>query len=191
LRLIARGSERSACVSLDLGHDVTKAQKMKTKFLGFAGAVLLMFILSGCTTFSRSDCETMDYAERGRNGALKGETLSETSYYYLRNCESEHHVPVDREKLKRGYTDGLKTFCTAAYTQRFAANGGVYNGTCPKSEEPKFIDAFRSGRISYLESEVDRLKKEVDRLSSDVSSLESDKSDLQSRVSTLEGRTCN
>jgi len=115
-------------------------------------SIIFLGALSSCATFSREECERMDWTLQGRQTALNGKTL-------------------DQAAFKTGFDSGLKTFCTSEFSYRFALKGGEYQGTCPQVVEAKLTEKYKSGRLLYLEKRVEELTAENQGLDSEVTRL--------------------
>ncbi len=59
---------------------------MKNNFIT-AGIIL---ILSGCATYSKKQCETMDWHQKGFDTALEGKSQPEGLDYYQRVCKKNY-----------------------------------------------------------------------------------------------------
>lgn len=142
--------------------------------------LLSLAVLSACTTFSKSECENMDWPARGAQAAMNGETLPDTLRYYNRTCMDDNGVTPDQALLQRGFTQELVYFCTPNNLHALGERGEVYRGTCP--DDPKLKTAYREGRQEWVENEVYRLRNEVNDLKSQVGSLEDENSRLKSEL---------
>ena len=147
--------------------------KFSTAFV-FPTLLVFLSLLSGCGTFSRHECEQMDWARKGRETAMRGQTLNQAEHYYETECHERNDVAVDQKSFGEGYNEGLKQFCSPEYVRQFAQNGGVYQNTCSQMGDDKIIEKFRGGRIQYLEKQVADLNSQVGSLNSQVSSLQSE-----------------
>jgi hypothetical protein len=147
------------------------------KNLAFLFAIAL---LSSCTTFSKKECEQMDWSQRGSTAAMKGETLEDALRYYNRTCMDDNGVIPDQAAIQRGFSEGLKYFCRDNNIRAWALGGGRFPQTCEMSDSRKV--AFKEGHQDFIESEVYRLRDEVHILKSRVSDLESENSNLKSEL---------
>ena len=143
--------------------------------------LILAFTLAACTTYSKQECENMDWGTAGYRAALEGGTLDQTQARYVKGCTRDHGVRPDEARIKLGYETGMKEFCEGKTALEFARGGGVYHGTCSGEQETGFLAKYQVGRIEYLAAKVEELSREV-------SDLRGEKSRLESQVSDLEGK---
>ncbi|MGE0633165.1 MAG: DUF2799 domain-containing protein [Pseudobdellovibrionaceae bacterium] len=150
--------------------------------LSIFSALTAIAFLSACSTFSKKECETMNWGQKGYESALKGEASArEALTYYDDKCKDEHGVEPQRDSFSIGYNDGLKVFCTPEYAKRFGSEGGVYKGHCPKDPQTNLEQHYSSGRLQFLEIRVKKLEQEVHDLQSSLSSARSDVSECEAR----------
>lgn len=142
--------------------------------------LVVIALLSGCTTFSKKECEQMNWGQQGAAAALKGETLEYAVRYYKRTCEEDNKVIPDQAALQRGFDEGLKYFCADTNIRAWATGGGRFPQTCEITDSRKA--AFKEGHQDFVEGEVYRLRDEVSGLKSRVSDLESENSNLKSEL---------
>lgn len=112
--------------------------------------------------------------------AMRGQTKGETTSHLIRECKERYGIQPDEQMINMGYDQGLKRFCTPDSMKDFASRGGYYKGICPV-DDPKAMDGYRTGRIQFLERQVDSLEWEISSLKSKVSSLESELSSAKTR----------
>jgi hypothetical protein len=144
--------------------------------LGFLIFSLTIF-LTACHTFSRKECEEMDWAKQGMNFALQGKSKTEGEMYFTRECRG---IPMDPTAFRKGYDEGLKTFCTPGYIHGFAAKGGEFRHTCPEDQvTEKFRSQYHSGREKFLDQRVRELESDLAHAEGQISSLESEVSQLR------------
>jgi peptidoglycan hydrolase CwlO-like protein len=156
---------------------VVNVQTMKTKLIVLLAATALA---SGCTTFTKSECEQMNWAQTGARAAMQGHSLDYTLRYYNQTCMDDNGVIPDQALIQRGFADGLVYFCSENNLRAHAANGGGYPVTCEMTDQKKA--AFKEGHQDFIESEVSRLREQVGHLQNRVSNLETENSNLKSEL---------
>lgn len=147
--------------------------------------ITALIFFTGCSTYSKKQCESFDWKEEGRKAALAGEKISERASHFHATCEKEQNVSLDKEQFIAGYKVGLKLFCNRETGLKHGANGGKYAGICPKTEENDFLVGYNSGQLSYLQKEVEVLRSEVQSLRSQVYTKDGEISKLKSEIETL------
>lgn len=140
-------------------------------------------VLVSCTTFTKQQCESMDWQTQGYKAALAGVPVQESFNQYQKSCR-EVQVSLAQahgDAFARGYDIGREKFCTAENASKFAGDGGVYRGTCPdKAITPNFMASYQSGREKFLLGEIQSLRSQISDLQSKVSSQAGEISSLQS-----------
>lgn len=145
---------------------------------------VVLILATGCSTFSRKECESMNWSAKGHQSALSGETVDEGIAYFKNACGVEHRIEPDMKAYQAGYAEGLKEFCTPEASAQFARRGGRYQGTCPEAQHEKVVTSFNSGRVDYLEKKVKNLESKVSSLESDNDRLRSQNSDLERQINS-------
>jgi outer membrane murein-binding lipoprotein Lpp len=141
--------------------------------------------LAGCSTFSKEQCEKMDWKSQGFASANKGDTFGEGMAYYGHKCGEEHAVQVDSQRFKQGYEEGLKVFCIPENGYDAGNRGITYKGTCSQNSEDKFLSKYLTGNAAFMKRRVTELEGQVRSLESEVSTLKSELSSKESELSTL------
>lgn len=136
--------------------------------------LVCLCILQGCSTYSKQQCETMNWEARGYEAAMKGESVSSAVSFFDQRCRAQHGVPLREQEFSDGYQRGIGLFCTPENIKNFAREGGVYAGVCPDSlVTNSFHMNYQSGREEHLLDKIRRLNREIDSLNSRISDLES------------------
>lgn len=150
-------------------------------------SILLLSILtfSSCATFSRSECEKLDWRNYGRQTALEGETLFSIQNKFEKDCHARHGVPVNQAELEAGFKAGTQEFCSPDSLRNYVAKGGEYRGTCSHLPPDTVNAGLSAGRVTRLEHQLRSKDDEIRTLQSKNSSLEREIQDLRSQVDTL------
>lgn len=147
--------------------------------------LLPALVLTSCATFSKSDCEQMDWRARGRETALEGEPLYTTANKFDRQCQAKHGVPTNRLELEAGFKAGAQEFCEPDRLRRWIADGHEYKGICTHLPADTVNASLAAGRASYLERQLSDKDDEISRLQSKINSLEGEVSSLRSQVDSV------
>lgn len=140
-------------------------------------------LLSACSTYSKKQCESMNWKAEGYKSALRGETAQEGYDYFVGTCGKDHGIKPTAEEFKLGYKDGLAAFCTPEAMLQFAQRGGVYRNICPAVAQEELTKNYQSGRLKFLENKVSELESEVSRLKGKLSDAENTIDALRSELS--------
>lgn len=147
-------------------------------------SLLSVGLLSGCSTLSKKDCESLNWERAGYQAALKGEQVQAAFNQYQNSCRqvSVAATQANGDDFAKGYDNGREVFCTPANMHEFAKYGGVYTGICPDSKvNSNFMTSYQSGREAYLNARISSLESEVQTLKAQVSSAESEAASLRGR----------
>lgn len=121
--------------------------------------VICATILAGCATLSEEECQTADWYAIGYEDGANGQP--DTRIGAHREACAKHGITPDLRDYQDGHDEGLLTFCTPRNGFNRARSGYQYNGICPPSLEPEFLDGYEAGRQIYqVSSEVSRLESE-------------------------------
>lgn len=129
-------------------------------FFGLLVILSMGFVISSCSTISKEECTVGDWSGMGQRDASQGHK-QDRFYTYVKEC-GEHGVRPDHNAYKSGYSEGLKTYCTAENGWRVGRNGGVNNGICPKEAARAFNRAYTKGREVYnLNQKIASVDQEI------------------------------
>lgn len=148
--------------------------------------VVIGLTFMSCTTYTKKQCETMDWRKQGENFALKGQTLDQGYFHFHNACKD---VVMDKAAFQAGHKEGLKIFCTAEYAENFAAEGGKYIGVCPETLENKnFLNKYHSSRENFLTKQIKELESDVSTLKRKNNDQEVEIAKLKNSLSTCEAK---
>ena len=152
----------------------------------FRVSMMLFFAFCvGCSTFSRKDCEVMDWTAQGYKSAISGQSTAGPIAYFQRECGQENGIQPDTRLFNIGYEQGLKVFCSPEGGQLFGRSGGLYENTCPPNLEKLFLEKYQLGRIEYTGSRIQQLENEVYNLRNEISLKDQRISELEARINIL------
>jgi hypothetical protein len=147
--------------------------------------ILLGFVLQGCSSMSRKECETANWSQLGFKSGASGETFNDSVDAYDKKCTVKHNVTMTMTDFKKGYNLGLQKYCTNENGYIEGQNLSQYLGVCPKELEENFLKGHSAGQIIGLKQTVDLLRSKVSALESEVSSKDSEISALRARNCSL------
>lgn len=118
-----------------------------------------LVVLSGCATLSEEECLTADWYSIGYEDGANGHPASRIGAH--REACAKHGVTPNLRDYQDGHDEGLISFCTPRNGFSRARGGYQYNGICPPSLEPDFLDGYQAGREIYTAtSEIESLERE-------------------------------
>lgn len=137
-------------------------------------------LLSSCATFVEQECRTADWYEVGKFDASVGRG-SDVMAEHAQRCAGYSVIP-DTEAYERGYSAGLKTYCTDQVARSHGAAGTEYHSTlCGETKAAEldntYYGALRqyvSGRVEGADSKKRHAKQSLDALESEIKRLRLD-----------------
>lgn len=117
------------------------------------GMIGLSLALSGCATYSTSECAGGDWSKIGLQDGRDGRSADR----FIQNSKA---CTLDRSEESRavymaGWRKGLTTYCTDVRGYREAALGQKYYGVCPPETAKLFSKGYQLGsRIHKLETQL-------------------------------------
>lgn len=127
------------------------------KNLKHAFITISALCLTACSTMSKKDCETANWAALGKRDGVEGKTLD--AYNRRETQCQEHGLLTEREKYISGYAEGLKIFCTYEGGQKFGYSGDRYDGQCRRHSEEEFLKGYKLGKA---EAERDAYARQLE-----------------------------
>lgn len=122
--------------------------------------VLCAVALAGCAAMSQKECQLGDWHTAGFDDGARGLPVTRVGDY-AKAC-SKYGISPDLTSYRSGYDQGLETYCRDANGFAVGSRGGAYNGVCPASLEPQFMQGFRAGRQLFeLQSGVNNLRSQI------------------------------
>jgi hypothetical protein len=136
----------------------------KSYALQAVAVFLLAFLLTGCATLNREQCQRGDWKGIGMADGLAGEPANRMDQH-VRAC-SEFGIRIDNQQYLTGYGQGLNEYCQIDNAFESGLQGKRYQNVCPPSIDAQFE---RGNRAAY---EVYRIRRNLDSLESQIDSLE-------------------
>lgn len=142
-----------------------------TKFVVGAFIFAPTFLL-GCSTYSKRQCQEMDWYREGRKSALNGDIPKQAKTFFIDKCQVDHGVAVEYVSFERGFASGLDQLCSPESLEARAAQGLKYPPACESHEDARVLQKTKvtelQDRIKELEAEVARLKAENAKLTAEA-----------------------
>ena len=155
---------------------------MKLRLSGMG--LVALFALQGCASMSADECAMSDWHTIGFEDGSRGYTPERLGDH--RKACAKHGVAPDLRAYQAGRDEGLQLFCQPTRGFNLGANGGNYNGVCSDYEEPRFLDAYRSGHHLYnLRSNVDSATHQIDSKKRELADI---KEQMRSKEAALISR---
>jgi hypothetical protein len=124
-------------------------------------SLALALVMTGCASgLTKEECQLGDWRTIGYEDGLKG--LAQTRISEHRKDCAEHGVALNLDAYRSGWDEGVRRYCEPGNGYRQGRGGARYNGVCPATLEPGFLQAYSRGReIHDLEAEVSRLRRSL------------------------------
>lgn len=130
--------------------------------------ILLPAFLIGCSTYSKKQCQEMDWYVEGKKAALQGYTPKQGKTHFIDKCQEDQGVAIDYPEFERGFSAGLKKLCTPEGLKELEDKDIKYQRTCEAHED---LLKFQKTRTSDLEEKVHNLELENSRLKTENEKL--------------------
>lgn len=144
--------------------------------LVLVAAVLILpnlILLSGCATLSKNECLNADWKSIGYEDGARGYPVTRIGAH-RKSC-AKHGVAPNLDQYEAGRNQGLDVWCTPRNGYKIGTNGGRYNGVCPQSLEPPFMEAINQGRAVFAyANEVKAQKKEIKKAYEELDAIDKD-----------------
>ena len=134
-----------------------------------------------CSSFSRFNQE--GWSGVGKRDAKAGYKNNKNSYVEI--CREHYFTEVKVQDFMKGYSLGIKEFCTKKSGYKFGEDGKEYQGTCPQNER-QFLFGYKIGQkvqeANVLESELRRAKDRVIEISGSIKRAHDDIDDHSDEI---------
>ncbi|WP_195758379.1 DUF2799 domain-containing protein [Kangiella sp. HZ709] len=127
-------------------------------------AVLLIVVLSSCSSLTVEDCAMTDWQARGFDEGKRGFSLKQYDEY-AQECKEIGGVIPPKSKYTTGHYKGTLEFCTATSGYAFGKNGGYYRHSCREwnLNPTDFLDGYNAGKEIYAaEKKLDETIEELE-----------------------------
>lgn len=112
-----------------------------------------LFLLQGCATLSKEECQRGDWFSIGRRDGSQGYLLT-----YFREHESacaEYGIQPNYSLYKRGRDEGLAMYCTPENGYHLGEQVATYYEVCPDSLKNSFLRQYVKG-LEIAQRNLDR-----------------------------------
>lgn len=124
--------------------------------------------LGGCATLNESQCRSADWYLLGSRDGADGYGSGRLESH--REACSEFGLAADDAAWRKGYEEGLQTYCTADNGYQVGRRGGSYGRVCPADIERDFVEAYDLGRETReVEQELAQVRQRIDVIESRLS----------------------
>lgn len=144
-------------------------------------AAILLLLFSGCSTGGTAECLEADWFNIGYQDGARG--YRSVRIQDQRRLCARYGVRPDADAYEKGRRKGLAQWCTPLNGNRIGLRGGRYNGVCPKTLEPAFLQALDKGRAIYeYEIEWAKQNRRLTRLQADLGGIDKNIRGLESAL---------
>jgi len=116
--------------------------------------------LAGCAAMNQHECQLGDWHTVGFDDGAKGVPVTRLADY-AKAC-SKYGISPDLTAYRSGYDLGLESYCRDTNGFIVGSRGALYDGVCPATLEPQFLQGYRVGRQLFeLQSAVNGLEGQI------------------------------
>ena len=110
-------------------------------------SVFILSLLTSCATLSEKECRTADWQEIGLRDGQNGMPRTRAADHAAA-C-SKVGITMNDSLYFSARADGLRQYCTPQNGLNVGLAGQRYQGVCPGSSEPAFLDQYRPAYEIY------------------------------------------
>ena len=141
----------------------------------------IIAVLSGCASMNQSQCVQADWRMIGAEDGSRGIASNNIGTY--RKACAKHNVSPDLAEYRRGYQEGLASFCTEYMGFSKGRSGYNYSGVCPGELERDFLAGYRAGKELY---EVDREIRQIrSQISHNIAKMDQNKATINDKLALI------
>ena len=123
---------------------------------------IFSFLITSCSTLSKSECKTANWNTIGYEDGANGYKASRIGQH--RSACAEYGISPNLNAYTAGRDRGLQQYCTPNTAYKKGINGYSYNGVCAGYNEREFLAAYNQGLTIYKANNVLRkLKQDYDK----------------------------
>lgn len=142
---------------------------MRTLLTLIAAALLL----AGCETMSEDQCRKADWYQKGLADGREG--WSESYVDAHRKACAKAGVTPDDRLWRRGWAEGVASFCVPRVAWRQGLNNRTYHGACRDLNEADWMRWYRLGNDAYrTKTEREARQREIDKLEEQLKKAQKD-----------------
>ncbi|WP_108648933.1 DUF2799 domain-containing protein [Dongshaea marina] len=151
--------------------------------------LILLALLTGCSSMSKDDCLTANWSNIGLEDGQQGKP-ADTIHGYIKQCQ-EYGAGVNQAQWQKEYDYGLTFFCDPANGYRVGKAGEEYHGVC---ESDAFYKNYQRGlaeyrleqrkqeiqeRISVIDTRLAQIRDQLNDSTTDHNALRDERANLQ------------
>jgi hypothetical protein len=142
---------------------------------------LAVWALAGCASLSEAECLSGDWRVIGFQDGAEGQPPDRVGEH-SQAC-SRYGVAPSLDLWRRGYEDGLVSYCTRATGFRVGVTGSTYHGVCAGAAANEFLVAFRDGRSVFdVRQALGQAQSDLGSVSSDIRRAREDRDRARERA---------
>lgn len=168
-------------VSRRLGQ--AKMQRMRWLLVSIVPCALLV----GCVSMTPDDCRFADWYQRGLSDGRDGRSDDRIDDH--RRACAKAGIGVDVELWRRGWGEGVRSFCVPRVAWQQGLNNRSYSGACRHLDDAEWRRWYRLGQDAYnTKSERDARQREIDKLEDQLKKSQKDdeRKSLREKIKQLD-----
>ncbi|MCZ4271863.1 DUF2799 domain-containing protein [Maritalea porphyrae] len=154
------------------------------RYLVLTASFLLLAVLAGCATLSKSQCQTGDWQSVGEADGRAGHSTARFSEH--NEACSKHGISVDRSLYNKGHAAGLKFYCTPNNAAKVGLAGRSYNGVCTGEMGISFLRIYREANdVHSIDKDIESLQNQIETLTEKLAQPDITQADRDDIVSDI------
>ncbi|HEX6707798.1 MAG TPA: DUF2799 domain-containing protein [Albitalea sp.] len=149
--------------------------------------IVAVLALAGCASMSESECKTADWYRKGLADGTAGRS-DDTLARHHEACAKVGVAP-NVAQWRRGWEEGLRSFCVPAVGWREGLAGHGYSGACRGPAEDGFLRAWRTASdLHRTEAQIATNTRETERLEKQLADSQNadERRNLRDRIRGLD-----
>lgn len=159
---------------------------MRSIFIALS--IIILSVLAGCATLSKSQCQTGDWRSVGEADGRAGFSTARFSEH--NEACVKHGIKIDRTLYNQGHAAGLKLYCTTDNAAKIGIAGRTYNNVCTGEIGTSFLRIYREANDVYsINRDIKSLQSQIESLTERLANPTTAQSDRDNIV--IEIRSLN
>lgn len=159
-----------------------RAATCRNLLLALSGAAL-----AGCASMNQDECRLADWYQRGVADGREGQSDGRIGDH--RKACNKAGIAPDEAQWRRGWAEGVRSFCVPRIAWQQGLNNRSYNGACRDLDEADWKRWYRLGNDAYrTKSERESREREIQKLEDQLKKAKTDdeRKSLRDRIRQLE-----
>ncbi|MFT6656998.1 DUF2799 domain-containing protein [Maritalea sp.] len=154
------------------------------RIIVLAFSVILLSVLAACATLSKAQCQAGDWQNVGEFDGRMGYSFARFSEH-SEAC-NKHGIAVDRDLYDKGYSKGLKLYCTPENAAKVGLAGKSYYNVCTGEMGKSFLRIHRQANNIYsIDNDIGSLQAQIEALTENLADPATSQTDRERIVDDI------